>query len=241
MGKNSRMQHVLWNTSLIWRETREIQNTDSCRRTCWFLWWLAEDCIYLFIYYLHSRMWLWVWITIFYFWSMVLTINCFMLMDCAVFGSAGFSESWWCVGSSMLTGWELFGEFKKMQEEGSPFCFLQFGFSPVSGIVQRRKKINIPVITVFNIEHLSFKLLLFIYSYMCILAWVTSEREFLGFIFFPWERLSTSESQHWQPVFCRGSALEAARVCWPEWELLAILYRAWPAPALAVPWAVSGP
>lgn len=105
------------------------------------------------------------------------------------------------------------GNLKKMQEERSPFCSLQFGFSPVSGIVQRRKKINIPVITVFNIEHLSFKLLLFIYSYMCILALVTSEREFLGFIFFPQGRLSTSESQRWQPVFCRGSVLEAAQVC----------------------------
>lgn len=226
--------------NLFWREEREMQNTDSRWRACSFLWWLAEIFIYLFIYYLHNRMWLWVWIAIFYSWSIRLAINCFMLMDCALFRSAGFSESWWCVGSCALTGWELFGEFKKMQEERSPFCSLQFGFSPVSGIVQRRKKINIPVITVFNIEHLSFKLLLFIYSYMCILALVTSEREFLGFIFFPQGRLSTSESQRWQPVFCRGSVLEAARVCWSEWELLAVLSRAWPAPALAVPWAVPG-
>lgn len=99
--------------NLFWREEREMQNTDSRWRACSFLWWLAEIFIYLFIYYLHNRMWLWVWIAIFYSWSIRLAINCFMLMDCALFRSAGFSESWWCVGSCALTGWELFGEFKK--------------------------------------------------------------------------------------------------------------------------------
>lgn len=49
-------------------------------------------------------------------------------------------------------------------------------------MVQRR---NILVITVFNIEQLLLKLLLFIYSYMCILARLTSEIEFMGFVLFP--------------------------------------------------------
>lgn len=54
----------------------------------------------------------------------------------------------------------------------------------VPGVMQKRKERKILVIIVFNFEQLLFKLLLFIYSYMYILASLTSEVEFMGLILF---------------------------------------------------------
>lgn len=72
---------------------------------------------------------------------------------------------------------------QKVSEKGSPFSSLQLDFSLVPGVVQKRKERKILVIIVLNIEQLLLKLL-FIYSYMYILASLTSEAEFMGFILF---------------------------------------------------------
>lgn len=165
---------------------------------------------------MHNHIWLWDWTVIFSLKYRALLLLFYVNGLCSLW-SVDFFWTFDNVWFRFLYTYWLEAVWvvlkKKVWEEGSPFCSLQFGFSLVSGAVQRRRKRNILVNIVFNIEQLPFKLLLFIYSYMCVLAWLASEREFMGFIPFPQGHLSASEKhhalwQHWQPVFHRGSALE---------------------------------
>lgn len=151
------------------------------------------------------------------------------------------------LGSCRFPSWSCLCSLKTVRKEKS------FLFSAVwllsgswSGAEEKGKK-NSCYYIVFNIEQLLFQLLLFIYSYMCILAWLTSAIEFVGFILLPsgdvclHQRnvtrcdsigsLSSTETEHWNQWVVAGR----------EGALLAKLSRPCTAPVFPVSWSVPGP